>query len=635
MALHPLLQRQLERVGLGGQGAAPAPAPAAYAKLLERISRAYADADQGRYLLERSQEVSSREMTELHAELRASQARLASLVNLSSDWVWEQDAELKFTYVSQHLVSHGVDLAALLMGRRAVGELAAARPGDAADFESQVARREAFRDYACGMVLPDGRPFYIRISGEPVFDDSGSFTGYRGVGSDVTRSTLAEQKVQHLAHHDGLTGLPNRSLFMAQLDRALARARTAGSSLAVFFVDLDRFKWVNDTLGHDAGDELLTTMATRLTRLLRGADTVGRLGGDEFVALLESGAEVAALSKVASRMLTVLSEPITLAGRPVQISASIGVALFPSDAADAAALLKCADTAMYQAKQTGRNNLQFFTPALAQRAAAHEALEGELRAGIAQDQLRLHYQPKFDSLSGQLCGIEALVRWQHPERGLLAPAEFVNMAEESGLIVPMGRWVLKEACRQLRRWRQAGLLPPRCAVNVSVRQFASATLFEDVLEALASTGLEPGAIEIEITESVLAADSERGQQVIQRLHALGVRIAIDDFGTGYSSLSYLKHFPAQTLKIDRSFIRGLPTDCGDIAITQAVIALAHSMGMQVVAEGVETPEQLQYLRHLRCDAVQGFLLGKPVPPERCAAWMAAPVLPAAELATPA
>ena len=608
--LHPLLVRQLRRVGIDASGAACA--PEALALLLERVSCAYAEADQDRYLLERSQEISSQEMGQLYAELQASQARLGSLLSLSSDWVWEQDAELCFTYLSEGIRRVGLAPSTLIGMRRKVDELPAVAGNDPAVFEAAIAAREPYRNFTFGMKLYQGRHLYMRISGEPVFE-AGVFKGYRGVACDVTQATVAEQQVQQLARYDSLTGLPNRNMFTHELERAVTKAQRSDGNFALLFIDLDRFKTINDTLGHAAGDDLLKVMASRLAALLRGADLVARLGGDEFVVLIDACVEPEALSQVASRLLAVLSEPLALAERNVQVSASVGISLYPSNGTDAATLLKCADTAMYQAKARGKNNFQFFTPELTRRATNHFALESGLRQAIERKELRLHFQPKFHAQSGALTGVEALVRWQHPQRGQLAPGEFITLAEESGLIVPIGRWVIEESCQQMRRWRDEGFDPVRCAVNLSVRQLASNTLTDDLLGALASARLEPGALEVEVTESLLMADPDRAQLVLQRLHAMAVHIAIDDFGTGHSSLSYLKRFPAQTLKIDRSFISGLPADQDDAAITEAVVAMAHRLGKAVVAEGVETEEQLRFLRGIGCDEVQGYLLGRPVP----------------------
>ena len=625
---HSLLARQLRRLGLDVE-AVPS---ASWRELLERVSRAYAETDQDRYLLERSQELASREMAELYQALQAerdllesrvnertealrlSEGRLANLVSLSADWIWEQDADLRFTYFSDGFhIATGIQPAELI-GRRRLDSRAFDAPAEAVHLHlAQIENREPFRDFSYGYLRPDGEKCYIRISGEPIFDADGVFQGYRGVGTDETRVTLAAQRVQQLACYDSLTGLPNRNMFIAELERALARARRGGGAFGLCFIDLDRFKTINDSLGHAAGDELLKTMATRLRGLLRESDLVARLGGDEFVVLLEGHADVASLSSVARKMLAAVSEPLALEGRSLWITGSCGVALFPADGDDANTLLKNADAAMYQAKAEGKNNFQFYTEALAAQAADLFALESDLRLAVERDELVLHYQPKIDLASGSMRGIEALIRWQHPERGLLPPGEFIPMAEDSGLIVPLGRWVLREACGQLRAWRDAGISVPRCAVNLSARQFGNESLLDDVLESLSGAGLGADLLEVEITESVLMSDPERANRILQRLHALGVHISIDDFGTGYSSLAYLKRFPAQTLKIDRSFVSGLPADRDDAAITQAVIALSHSLGLQVVAEGVETQEQLEFLQRLGCDQAQGYLIGRPMP----------------------
>ncbi len=618
-AWHPMLQRQLRRADLTPE--ALAAAHPQLPGLMDRISRAYADAEQDRYLMERSQEVASREMGELYNELRASQARLASLVSLSSDWIWEQDATLRFSYVSSHDLGCLGDLAGLLQGAEIGEHISPIDDDDARTHRQLTEDRKPFRNLRFRAQRLGSTPVYIRISGEPVFEGE-RFKGYRGVGSDVTSSTVAEQQVMQLARYDSLTGLPNRSMLIEQLESGLRQARNSRLGLAVLFIDLDRFKYVNDTLGHDAGDELLKVMAKRLSGLLRNVDTVARLGGDEFVILIHNTIDPSTLSKVAARVLNALCEPLRLAERPVQVSASVGIALFPSDGEDTTTLLKNADAAMYLAKARGKNNFQFFTSELAERAARHFALEGDLRQAVLRSELVLHYQPRFRLSDGAMCGMEALLRWQHPTRGLIPPGEFIDLAEESGLIVQIGHWVMGEACRQIRQWREEGMEPPCCAINLSARQFGNERLLEEVQAALSEAVLEAQALEVEITESLLMSDPERAQQVLLRLHTLGVGIAIDDFGTGYSSLSYLKRFPAQTLKIDRSFIQGLPDDRDDAAITQAVIAMAHSLAMRVVAEGVETPEQLAFLKGHGWDEVQGYLLGRPMTAKQLA-----PLLP--------
>ena len=629
MNLHPLLRRQLKRLAIDPALAFEAPG---WSELLQRVSRAYDEHDQENYLLERSQDLASQEMATLYATVRAdrdqldnrvrertealrlSEGRLSSLLSLSADWIWEQDANLQFTYVSDGFEAATGIRASQMLGRsRVTGSSFHAPPEALAAYEACIADRKAFRDLTYGLTRPDdGVQRFVRISGEPVFDEAGVFLGYRGVGRDVTEVALAELKVQELACFDSLTGLPNRNMFFTELDRTVARARRQGQGFAVCYIDLDRFKTINDTMGHAAGDELLKTMAGRLRGALRETDLVARLGGDEFVVVLEGGGGAAEISGVAQKMLAAIGQPLTLQGCGLDVTGSIGIGVFPDDGEDAAALLKHADAAMYLAKERGKNNVQFYTAELADQAARQFAIETELRSALVRDELFLHYQPKIDIASGAMRSVEALVRWAHPQRGLVLPGDFIGLAEERGLIVPIGRWVMQAACRQMRDWRSAGLAAPSVAVNLSARQFASETLVADLLDALTAYGIAASEFEVELTESVLMADPERASVVLAQMHAMGVRISIDDFGTGYSSLSYLKRVPAQTVKIDRSFIRGLPEDKDDAAITQAVIAMAHSLGLVVVAEGVETDAQLQMLRQMGCDEAQGYLLGRPM-----------------------
>ncbi len=628
--LHPLLQRQLRRIGIDAS-AAPLEA-SSWRELLERVSRAYEEHDSEAYLLDRSQHLASEEMTALHASLRAehelletrvrertealrlSEGRLASLLTLSADWIWEQDADLKFTYISDSVETAAGFSPSVMLGQRRMASEASIAPAESiAAYEACVEGRKAFRDFTYAFTRPDGVLRHVRVSGEPVFDEGGNFQGYRGVGRDVTLDMQAEEKVRELARLDSLTGLPNRNMFLGELDRAIARGRRHDAPFAVYFIDLDRFKTINDTLGHSAGDDLLKAMATRLRHAVRDNDLVARLGGDEFVVLLEGDAGAADLTTIAQVLLTAIGEPMTIHDHRFLVTGSIGIALFPSDGEDAATLLKHADAAMYLAKEKGKNNVQFYTSELAEMAARHFEMESALQLALARKELLLHFQPKIDIASGRMVSVEALLRWAHPTRGLVPPLDFIPLAEERGLIVPIGRWVIQAACRQIRDWRAQGVHVPPVAVNLSARQFASETLVGDIRTAMIDNGVSPADLEVELTESVLMADPERANEVLQQLHTMGVRISIDDFGTGYSSLSYLKRFPAQTVKIDRSFIRGLPSDADDLAITEAVIAMAHSLGLNVVAEGVETAEQLAALRMLGCDEAQGFLLGRPMP----------------------
>jgi diguanylate cyclase (GGDEF)-like protein/PAS domain S-box-containing protein len=636
MDLHPLLQRQLKRLGIAADGELPVEVRR-WGELLGRVSRAYDEHDQERYLLERSQDLASSEMTQLYATLRderdaldgrvrertealrLSEARLASLLSLSADWIWEQDEELRFTYLSD-----GIEAAAGIMPeqvigkRREFGSTYDADPAQLAAFEACLAERRPFRDFVFSLMRPDGVKRWVRISGEPVFDSGGVFRGYRGVGRDVTQAALAEQRMQELARFDGLTGLPNRNMFLGELEHTVARARRRGEAFAVCFIDLDRFKTINDTLGHAAGDQLLQAMAGRLRGALRESDLVARLGGDEFVVVAEGPNGAAELARMANKLLHTIGAPLVLAGRDCLVTGSIGIARFPGDGADALTLLRHADAAMYLAKERGKNNVQFYTAELAAEADRQFALESELRHALEHDELTLHYQPRVHIDGGAMRSVEALLRWRHPVRGLVLPGEFVPLAEERGLIVPIGRWVLQAVCRQLHAWHAMGLDPVPVALNLSARQFASDSLVDDLLDAMRQQGVAPHEIEVEITESALMAEPERAKEALQRMGARGVRIAIDDFGTGYSSLSYLKRFPAHAVKIDRSFVSGLPADREDVAITQAVIAMAHSLGLVVVGEGVETAEQLQMLRSLGCDEAQGFLLGRPMPADELA-----------------
>ena len=626
--LHPTLRRQLKRLGLDDDATNAGP----WSGLLQRVSRAYREQDQERCLLERSQDLASEEMEQLYATMRAdrdlleqrvlertealqiSEGRLASLLSLSADWIWEQDADLRFTYISDGVIAAAGFAPSTLIGQRRMSGAQFDAPVDeVAAYETCIAERRAFRDFSYRFTRPDGIHRYLRISGEPVFDASGHFDGYRGVGRDVTQAMLAEQKVHELARYDSLTGLPNRNMFLGELERAAMRARRNGETFALCFLDLDRFKTINDTVGHDGGDELLKTMAARLRRTVRESDLVARLGGDEFVVLLEGSASASDVSFIAHSLKRAIAEPLSIHGRSFLVTGSIGIGLYPADGEDAATLLKHADAAMYLAKEKGKNNVQFYTAELADLAARQFETESALRLALVRQEFVLHYQPKVDVLTRRVLGMEALVRWQHPTRGMVPPGDFIPLAEERGLIVPIGRWVIQAACRQIRDWRHAGLTVPRVAVNLSARQFADEALVEDIAQAMREHGVAPADIEIELTESVLMVDPDRANTVLQRLHGMGVRISIDDFGTGYSSLSYLKRFPAETVKIDRSFIRGLPGDGDDTAITQAVIAMAHSLGLTVIAEGVENEEQLAALRRLGCDEAQGFLLGRPMP----------------------
>ena len=423
----------------------------------------------------------------------------------------------------------------------------------------------------------------------------------------------AEEAVLFVATHDALTGLPNRVMFGQRLDHALSQARRHGRKLAVLFIDLDRFKVINDTLGHEAGDGLLREVARRLKHGLRASDTVARLGGDEFVVLLEEIDDPVLIAAVAQKLVAALAEPFLIAGRQYHVTASIGASTFPDDAHDAPALLKNADIAMYRAKERGRNTFQYYSAELNVHSMERLSMESDLRRALERDELVLYYQPQVECGTGRIVGVESLVRWQHPTLGLLSPSTFIPIAEETGLIVPIGEWILRTACTTQRAWQRQGLAPVRMSVNLSARQFLHGDLMREIELVLAQTGCDPSMIELEVTETMVMSAPERVARILERLRGMKLRVAIDDFGTGQSSLSYIKRFPIDTLKIDQSFVAGIERQRGDRAIVQAVIVLAHTLGMDVIAEGVENQGQQNMLVGLGCDAFQGYFFSRPVP----------------------
>lgn len=433
---------------------------------------------------------------------------------------------------------------------------------------------------------------------------------------EVFERIRAEQRIWHIAHHDALTGLPNRALLHDRLDQVLVQAGRNGHRVAVMFVDLDRFKSINDTLGHDVGDELLKSVATRLQDVVRAADTVSRLGGDEFVIVLPDVVLIEDAERVAEKVVDVLAPAVSIHGHELRATPSIGISMFPDDGGDAYTLMKNADTAMYHAKAEGRNNYQFFAARMNERATRFFNIEQRLRVALDEQQFSLHYQPVIDHHTRAACGFEALVRWHDPIHGAVSPADFIPVAEEAGLIIPLGEWVLGEAMRQNREWQQAGLPFLPIAVNLSPRQFRHRGLVDSVRNALRDSGQPAHLLEIEITESALMHDTEEATEKLRELVAMGVRIAIDDFGTGYSSLSHLRRFPVHKLKIDQSFVRDLCSSKDDESIVAAILSLAHNLGLESVAEGVETAAQLELLVRHRCTRFQGYLFSRPLPADK-------------------
>jgi diguanylate cyclase (GGDEF)-like protein/PAS domain S-box-containing protein len=447
------------------------------------------------------------------------------------------------------------------------------------------------------------------------------------IGSQVGQFIIrkqAEEALRFVATHDSLTKLPNRVMFAQRLEHALVQAARHARRLAVLFIDLDRFKVINDTLGHDVGDAVLREFAQRLTDSLRASDTVARLGGDEFVVLLEELSDPMYVTAVAQKLLGAIAHPVVLAGHEYHVTASLGASTYPDDSADAQALLKNADIAMYRAKESGRNTFQFYSAQLNLHTVERLTFESGLRRALERDELVLHFQPQVEMRTGRITGVEALIRWRHPEHGLLSPARFIAIAEETGLIVPIGNWVLQAACDAHREWARQGLPPVRVSVNLSARQFVHDNLIRDIRSLMGGGAFGLGCLELEITESMVMREPDRGVALLRELRQLGVRVAIDDFGTGHSSLAYLKRFPVDSLKIDQSFIAGIPGDPEDVAITQAVIAMAHSLSMKVVAEGVETRVQRDFLAAQGCDEYQGYFFSRPVPAEDMLALLSPP-----------
>jgi len=453
---------------------------------------------------------------------------------------------------------------------------------------------------------------FIEDSAAPIHDWHGQVAGAVMVFHDVSASLALSQQISHQAAHDNLTALPNRSLLSDRLTHAIAAVHRHQRPLAVLYLNLDRFKHINDSLGHAVGDRLLQTVALRLKDSVRSSDTVSREGGDEFVLMLAdiNGGEDAAI--YAEKVLQSLRLPYVMDGLELHVSASIGISIYPQDGAEGEALLRNADSAMYEAKARGRNNYQFYRKELNASAIARQTLESGLRHAIERQELELNYQPIMDVNSGAITGVEALLRWRSPKEGLVMPADFMGIAEESGLIVPIGRWVLRTACLQARTWQSAGIPKLRFAVNVSAVELRSKDFDLGEAAILEETGMDSSFLELELTETFLMQDSKSTALVLKTLKDLDVRLALDDFGTGYSSLIYMRRFPIDTLKIDRSFVNGLPADADDASIVSAVINLGKSLHMHVVAEGVETGEQLTFLKSQHCDEAQGYLFSRPV-----------------------
>jgi diguanylate cyclase (GGDEF)-like protein/PAS domain S-box-containing protein len=553
------------------------------------------------------------------AALHRSEARFRSLTALSSDWFWEQDEHFRFVKVDGDTFSTGKFPENDFIGKTrwetgAIG----VTPEQWAAHRAVLESHQTFRNLEFQRQTATGEMRWISIGGMPVFDADGKFCGYRGVGADITERKNREDENQRLAFYDTLTGLPNRRLLLDRLSQAMVTSGRSQRHGALLFLDLDNFKDLNDTMGHDVGDQLLERVANRLVTCIRQGDTVARFGGDEFVVMLEDlNTDVASaidqVKTVSQKIMATLNLPFELEGKTHYSTPSIGIAVFCGQVDGVDELLKRADLAMYQAKSAGRNTLRFFDPEMQAAVSQRAALEVDLRHGLERGELVLHYQTVV-SHQGRVTGVEALVRWHHPQRGLVPPNEFIPMAEQTGLILPIGQWVLKTACAQLVEWAEDPMTKYlTLSVNISAREFHEPDFVAETMRQLKQSGANANLLKLELTESLLLGDIQDASKKMGQLRDSGVRFALDDFGTGYSSLSYLRQLPLDELKIDQSFVRDVLTDPNDAAIARTIIALAHSLGLAVVAEGVETVGQREFLARQGCQSFQGFLFGMPLP----------------------
>ncbi len=552
-----------------------------------------------------------------HAEeaLRESEARFRAMAEHSADWIWAIDTHNQYTYSNQRGVNNiGYTVEEFL----SQDCMSLVHPDDLVLFQETIDTATNARQGWTNIVLRwrhrNGQYRTLESNASPLFDDAGLLMGFQGVDRDITERRQAEERIEFLAHHDVLTGLPNRVLLRDRFEHAVAMSERARSRVAMLYIDLDNFKVVNDTLGHAAGDQLLLEVVARLSRCTRESDTISRQGGDEFILLLNNVSDLETVERITNDILGQLAEPIEINGHVLNAASSIGIAIYMDDGNDFDSLLQKADAAMYNAKGAGRNTYRFFNQQMNAQAHEHLLLQNRLHQALFRAEFYLVYQPQLETRTGQVIGVEALLRWKNPELGEVVPARFIPVAEDCGLIVPIGAWVLEEACRHAQSLRQGGWPDLTMAVNLSAMQFRRTGLIDTVSGALERSGLPAHLLELELTESILLQDVENNLDMVRQLKSLGVRLSIDDFGTGYSSLSYLKRFAVDRLKIDRSFVRDISTDPDDAAIVRAVIQLARSLRLGIIAEGVETQEQLAFLREEGCDEMQGFLFSRPLLP---------------------
>lgn len=544
--------------------------------------------------------------------LRKSEARFRDIAGAASDWVWETDRHHRFTYLSDRFVEVTGYKIKDTLGRKQCEILTPNGEGSEREsHQAHFATNQAFRGLRYTLTTANGSVHVCELSGQPILDADGHFAGYRGTANDITVQLEAQSRASYLALHDPLTDLPNRVLFAERLEHAVAVVQRHGGSAAVLCLDLDHFKEVNDTLGHDTGDLLLKDVALRLQGSLRETDTIARLGGDEFAIIQVGGDQPESAETLCRRLLSLFDRPARIGDHDTFVGLSIGVALVPNDGGDPLQLLKNADIALYRAKADGRSTFRFFAPEMDAELQVRKALERDLRKALSQSELELYYQPLIDAMGDHIVGVEALIRWHHPTRGMVSPAEFIPIAETTGLILPIGEWVLRTACAQAMQWPDISM-----SINLSPVQFRHPDLVGLVKDVLEDTGLPPEQLELEITEGVLLQDTQAALGTVENLKKLGIRIAMDDFGTGYSSLSHLRRFPFDKLKVDQSFVHVLEKDPNAAAIIRSVLGLGRSLGMVTTAEGVETEHQLGFLRAEGCNQVQGYHLGRPQPAAR-------------------
>jgi diguanylate cyclase (GGDEF)-like protein/PAS domain S-box-containing protein len=508
---------------------------------------------------------------------------------------------------------HGYDSAEQLLAEVSnVARQLFVDPKRMGELTSELDRNGVVRGAEVEVYRRDGTKKWLMLSLRAVRDASSNLSFHEGTVEDISDRKVAEERIQYLAYYDALTGLPNRTLLQDRLSNALSRARRQKDKVALLFLDLDRFKFVNDSLGHSIGDLLLQAVAERLKKWARGQDTVARQGGDEFLIVMTDVKDIPAAAIAAERLMDAMTAEFVVHGHALSVSCSVGISIFPEHGADGETLIKNADAAMYSAKDYGRDNFRFFTEDMNVQVAARLNLENSLRTALEKKELYLLYQPQMDIRTGKITGLEALLRWQSPELGLVPPKEFIPIAENSRLIMPIGEWVLRTACAQAKKWQEEGLPALPVAVNVSAAQFLHGGFRELIRRVLNETGLSAQYLELELTESLLLSNADATFSVLQELNTMGLKLAIDDFGTGYSSFSYLKHFPIGKLKIDRSFIRDVAVGPDDAAITAAIISMAKTLNLKVIAEGVETEEQMSFLRAHRCDEIQGYYFSQPL-----------------------